>query len=76
MPRRVAANSERGGGRPKRERRSVATMLPSRPSRASVPSVVAGREERWAELLFVLLRIVFWFGVAGALHYRGWYWAL
>jgi hypothetical protein len=36
----------------------------------------AGHQERWAELLWILLRIGFWIGVAGVLHYRGWYWAL
>jgi len=35
-----------------------------------------GVHQRYAQLLWILLRIAFWFGVAGVLHFRGWYWAL
>lgn len=35
-----------------------------------------GQLERGAVILFMLVRIVFWFGVAGLLHYKKWYWAL
>lgn len=39
-------------------------------------SMFAGVHEKWAVLLWILGRIAFWFGVAGVLHRRGWYWAL
>eukprot|EP00037_Helgoeca_nana_P015524 m.145079 g.145079 ORF g.145079 m.145079 type:complete len:557 (-) comp23055_c0_seq6:54-1724(-) len=36
----------------------------------------ARQQQRWAQLVWILLRIGFWVVVAGVLHYRGWYWAL
>jgi hypothetical protein len=35
-----------------------------------------GYHERYAELLWTLVRITFWVGVAGVLHWRRWYWAV
>ena len=36
----------------------------------------AGVHEKYAMLVWILCRIAFWIGVAGVLHWRGWYWAL
>eukprot|EP00041_Stephanoeca_diplocostata_P037392 m.1411038 g.1411038 ORF g.1411038 m.1411038 type:complete len:352 (-) comp25028_c0_seq4:2574-3629(-) len=38
--------------------------------------IFQGSHERWAMLVWVLLRIAFWVGVAGLLHRHRWYWAL
>jgi hypothetical protein len=34
------------------------------------------RSLKYANVLFTLVRIAFWFGVAGVLHYKKWYYAL
>eukprot|EP00041_Stephanoeca_diplocostata_P010752 m.172117 g.172117 ORF g.172117 m.172117 type:complete len:134 (-) comp18282_c0_seq57:2178-2579(-) len=39
-------------------------------------AMFAGHHQRWAQLLWVLSEIAFWFGVAGYLHHVRWYWAL
>jgi heparan-alpha-glucosaminide N-acetyltransferase len=36
----------------------------------------ADKRQNHAQLLWILGRISFWFGVAGWLHYKKWYWAL
>jgi hypothetical protein len=35
-----------------------------------------GHLEKWAQVMWVLAQIAFWFGVAGFLHYKKWYWSL
>ena len=35
-----------------------------------------GSTRNYAIVVFTLVRIAFWFGVAGVLHYKKWYYAL
>ena len=59
-------------------------QLPPNPSLCVPPEVTStchggmfdNQLEKWAQLCFVLLRILFWMVVAGYLHHIKWYWVI